>query len=73
MNFYTSLGWTIRDRRCVELVKCFPFDYIYVFFGVWINKLLASEGKKGKINISQTVTYIVAVYSANWPFLSRAI
>jgi hypothetical protein len=48
MNFYTSLGWTIRDCRCVELVECFPFDYTYMFFGVRINKLLASEGWKGK-------------------------
>jgi hypothetical protein len=39
MNFYTSLGWTIKDRRCVELIKCFPFDYTYAFFGVRINKL----------------------------------
>jgi hypothetical protein len=46
MNFYTSLGWTIRDRRCVELVKCFPFDYTYAFFGVW------QEGKNKYITNS---------------------
>jgi hypothetical protein len=29
----------IRDHICVELVECFPFDYSYELFGVWITKI----------------------------------